>query len=165
MAKADLTAQQLRDALHYDPETGAFTWSNHAGRKHKSKPAGGFGKHPYRRITIGKDTYLAHRLAWLYMTGNWPNHGLDHIDGNPSNNAFCNLRDVDQSTNSQNVKRPKSNNVSGLLGVSWNRKAKRWVANIKHENKTKWLGYFDSAQEAHECYVSAKRVLHEGNTL
>jgi hypothetical protein len=100
--KETLTAERLRELLHYDPDTGDFTWRT----ARKRIPAGaiaGTVERGFRRITIGGGRhgprYSAHRLAWLYMTGAWPNGYLDHINRDPDDNRFANLR---LATNSQN---------------------------------------------------------------
>jgi len=163
MARTDLTAQQARDLLNYNPDTGTLTWKGRGWRC--GQAAGGRGAHPYVRITIGGAAYLGHRLAWLIHHGFWPASGLDHIDGDPSNNRICNLRDVPHQVNAQNRRRPASINKSGFLGVHWSSKDRKWAASIGVLGKTKWLGLFSSPEEAHVAYLDAKRDTHRGCTL
>jgi hypothetical protein len=107
--------------------------------------------------------YLEHRVIWLWVTGEWPLHGIDHIDGVKDNNRWANLRDVSPSVNSQNTKRAKAGSSTGLLGVT--RMGSRFQAKIMTRGKMAYLGTFATGQLAHEAYLAAKRELHEGNTL
>ena len=161
MAKTDLTAQRLRELLHYDPETGKFL--------RIQRPEAIIGRdngEGYLLIFVNGKRHRAHRLAWLYMTGEWPAFDIDHIDGNRANNAFCNLRDVRRSKNLQNQRAAKSSNKSsGLLGVTWNKRRKTWLAQIFFDGKNHTIGGFESPKEAHAAYLDAKRVHHEGCTI
>lgn len=92
----------VRDKLHYDPATGIFTGrATRTSAKREGRPVGGI-QHGRRRITVGGKTYKAARLAWLYMTGHWPREEIDHINRNSLDDRWCNLRDVDRSTNLKN---------------------------------------------------------------
>ena len=93
---ADLTAERLRGLLEYDGTTGVFHWKGTGER------AGSIQDKGYRTIEIGGRSYYAHRLAWLYTYGSWPNDELDHIDRNKDNNSISNLRDVSRSENNRN---------------------------------------------------------------
>ena len=162
VAASDLTAARVRELLSYDPETGFFTWLLARG----CVPAGAIaGSIDNRRVRFGVDGryYLAHRLAWLWMTGEWPTADIDHIDGDPANNRWSNLRDVNRSTNVQNVRRARKNNKAGLLGVSPH--GKSWRAVIGVEGKRINVGTFETPQLAHDAYLNAKRALHAGNML
>ena len=99
-----LTAERARELLHYDPETGVFTWRVRvSSRKLAGSVAGGFfATVRYRRITVDRKTYREHRLAWLYSYGRFPEQDLDHIDCDPSNNRLANLREADKSQNQWN---------------------------------------------------------------
>jgi HNH endonuclease len=165
MAKADLTAQRLRELLHYDPETGVFTWRVKRGGTNIGDVAGCLQDDGYLVIGVDYHVHLAHRLAWLYMTGAWPTCQIDHRFGVRADNRFSELRDVKERVNSQNMRAARSDSKSGLLGASWSKQAKKWHARI-HVNKTyKHLGYFDTPEAAHEAYVAAKRKFHEGCTI
>jgi hypothetical protein len=164
MTTADLTAHRLRNLLHYDTATGIFTWL--FGTRFAGQPAGHTcGAYNYKRITIGTQTHLAHRLAWLWVYGAWPTHQIDHIDGNTSNNRIQNLRDVDSQTNCQNLLQAKSCSQSGFLGAHWNKKAKRWYAQIRVDGKLLHIGSYLSAEDAHAAYLQMKRKYHRGNTI
>ena len=161
MAKADLTAERLRELLHYDPETGVFTVK--VATSSRSRVGGQPGNlHPYGYLKIGLDGKLhaAHRLAWLYMTDEWPTHEIDHINRVKDDNRWANLRDVPSAINQQNKVRASK---SGLAGVSPD--GHRWRSQITTGGVTKWLGRFDTPEEAHAVYVEAKRKLHEGCTI
>jgi hypothetical protein len=161
-----LTQARLKELLTYDPETGDFFWianprrralpeGNKAGTTNESRGC--------RQIGINQRFYRSHRLAWLYMTGEWPKHEIDHIDGNPSNNCFSNLRDVPRGVNQQNIRKPLKNNSVGYLGVKKvnNRFAARlWANKVQHH-----LGYFATPEEAHAAYLIAKRRMHPGCTI
>ena len=114
-------------------------------------------------ISIDNRIYPAHRLAWLYTFGVWPSHHIDHIDGNKWNNRLANLRDVTRAVNMQNQKNAQSNNQSGLAGAMKN--GNGWMARIRTNGNTKYLGTFPTVFQAHEAYLAAKRELHEGCTL
>lgn len=158
-----VTAERLRELFSYDPDAGHFirkiTVSNNA---RKGDLAGCLTK---GRVVIRIDDklYGAHRLAWLYMTGAWPKGEIDHIDGNPSNNAGVNLRDVSHAMNQQNIVRAKKGNLSKFLGVT--KVGNRWKSRIRVGNEQKHLGYFDTPEAAHEAYLGAKRRLHAGCTI
>lgn len=167
MAKADLTAQRLRELLNYDPETEIFTWLVERGnRAPAGGTAGGFTNNGYRVIGLmgGGSRYLAHRLAWLYIHGIWPSEQVDHINGDRSDNRLCNLREASQSINSQNIRTAFRNNVcSKTLGVYPN--GKRWMARIWVGGKPQYIGTFDTTEAASAAYLDTKRRLHRGNTI
>lgn len=161
-----LTAARLRELLRYDQETGSFVWlakTSPFSRVSIGDEAGTLRADGYRAIAIDGALYLAHRLAWLYVHGEWPNNEVDHLDGDRANNRFTNLRDVEPSTNRQNMRRATCRNQSGLLGVSTTKKG--FVASIGLNGKVKQIGVFKDAADAHEAYVRVKRVKHEGCTL
>lgn len=128
----------------------------------RDKPAGAMGRE-YWCITINRRRYFAHRLVWAYFNGAWPEHEIDHIDGDKLNNRIENLRDVPRRTNKQNTRRANRGNA-GLLGTHLFRNG-RWKASINVDGKNKHLGYFDTTQQAHIAYLEAKRLHHPGGTL
>lgn len=167
MRRSDVTARRLREVLHYDPETGAFVWRvSLSNRALAGAPAGGIDKaRGYLVIGLDGISYQAHRLAWLYVTGEWPKEEIDHWDTNKLNNRILNLRDVSFSTNQQNVRRPRRHNTSGYQGVVWDKRKKMWRAGLTKSGQFIYLGYFDDPKVAHQAYVAGKRVHHEGCTL
>lgn len=160
-----LTLARLRELLSYDPATGDFFWIHDdlRGRNPAYLPAGGLNSRGYWRIKIAPHWYYAHRLAWLYIHGVWPSGPIDHINGDRLDNRIANLRDVSQTVNAQNKRKPGSRNKVGLLGVC--RDYGLFKACIKVNGKTINLGRFQTPEEAHAAYVAAKRVLHEGCTI
>lgn len=153
MADRDLTAQRLREFLHYEPETGQFTrlkaWR---GRGVIGDPVGIKHNRGYLTIKLVGGRYLAHRLAWFYMTGTWPAHGIDHRNRVKSDNRFANLRDVPQTLNMQNR--------APAAGVTWCARERRWRAQISANRVHYNLGAFVSREEARRCYESARERLH-----
>ena len=164
MFVADLTVEELKDVLHYDPETGQFTWIKRTAKcVHVGDVAGSHDKAGYITIGIKKRIYKSHRLAWLYMAGEWPKGLIDHINGNKSDNRFANLRVVDESGNSQNIRKPNRRNQSGFIGVILFQG--KWRANITINKKTHWLGDYKTPEEAHAAYLVAKRKHHSACTI
>lgn len=163
IAAAKLTAARLREVLDYDRETGVFRWRlRTSNRVHVGDVAGTPNKN---RIELRVDGvhYQAHRLAWLHVTGSWPAHEIDHKDGDPGNNAFGNLRDVPRKVNQENLRKARTDNQVGLLGVCAARG--KFKASLGVGGKHKHLGYFPTPEVAHAVYLEAKRRLHEGCTL
>lgn len=158
----NLTREMLLKSHYYNPKTGLLykRWS------YGLKETGSNNK-GYLKCRINGFDYLVHRLACLYMTGEWPEGEVDHIDGDPSNNAWNNLRVGSKSDNMENRKNAKKHNLStGLLGAFSNGKPNgKFVAKITAQGKPKHLGTFDTPEEAHQAYVEAKRQLHSFNTL
>jgi hypothetical protein len=152
-----ITAAHAREILRYDPETGSLRWRARAARcAIIGAEAGNVCQNGYVRIQIGGVGYLAHRLAWLMVYGEWPSHQIDHIDCNRRNNALGNLRSATASQNKSNSKISRKNK-SGFKGVFCVRG--RWIASIKHEGKSKHLGCFDTPEIAHAAYVAAAQSL------
>lgn len=163
-----LTADRLRELLHYDADTGVFTWINPPGMKMRRGALAGSssrGDRGYVVIGIGGRRYRAHRLAWLYATGEWPTGEIDHLNGQRNDNRFANLRDVTHSLNTQNLRAKRDRTRSGLLGAQFRGRTRRWRAQIRIGKVRYELGEFDTPEEAHAAYLAAKRKLHEGCTI
>jgi hypothetical protein len=159
----DITAETLRALLAYDPETGEFRWRVSRGGVEAGAVAGCVDRKGYTCIKINGTSFKSHRLAWLHTHGAWPEHQIDHIDENKSNNRISNLRDVPQSMNQHNAIKPRKDGTSGYRGVSWERGNKRWRAQIQANGRKQCIGYFKSAEEAHAAYLAAKLRLHPGD--
>ena len=116
----------------------------------------------YWRISIKGKSYQAHRLVWLWHHKKMPQYDIDHVNGIKSDNRIENLRDVLHRHNTQNCRQARRNNLSGYLGVSSSLRKNKFAALLWANNKTNVLGYYDTAEQAHEAYLNAKRVEHEG---
>ena len=154
-----LTPSRLRELLHYDPDTGVFTWLVNS-RNTKPGQVAGYCRGKYRQISIDGVLYFAHRLAFLHMTGEWPSFDVDHRNGHRSDNRWCNIRPADRSENNQNLGM-RSDNSSGYKGVWFNKSNGKWSAMISHRGKRRFLGNFSSAEDAYAAYLAAKSQLHE----
>jgi len=161
-----LTQEQLKQLLHYDPETGVFTWRvDRTGTAKAGMEAGSVHVRGNVRISVNKRYYRANRLAWLYMTGEWPTVEVDHKDTDQTNNRWANLRLATRGQNACNRKAQK-NNTSGFKGVSLYKPTGRWLAQIRIKGQHRHLGYHATPEEAHAAYCKASKELHGefGNT-
>lgn len=154
----------LKTIMHYCPDTGEFSWlKNNNSNSIKIGDKVGFVKKTrtgniYMSTSIHQSEYLLHRLAWLYITGEFPKNNIDHINGCGTDNRFINLRDVDQSENNRNKKLFVTNS-SGISGVVWVRRINKWFAGIHVNSKQKSLGYFDNIFDA-ACARKIAESLH-----
>lgn len=167
---SELTQEIVRELLDYDPNTGVLTWKERSPSlfncvKHSEewackrwnnrcagKPAGSLmSSNGYWRVSIFGRYYLAHRLVWLYVTGNFPNHHIDHKNGCRIDNRFDNLREVLPAQNSKN-RRMNSRNTSGFTGISFNKSNCLWIAYGWKNNKRAYLGSFKTPEMAHLAY-------------
>lgn len=159
------TQEQLRELLHYNPETGELFWKERPRSMFKSdrdwkiwntrysgKPAfTSLNKNGYHHGAILGVTYLAHRVIWKWMTGEEPDQ-IDHEFGNRSDNRWEKLKDIPGADNQKNMKR-FSSNTSGCPGVGWNKANGRWLVRIGR----KYLGYFDDFEAAVEARKAAEK--------
>jgi hypothetical protein len=157
LATSSLTQARLKERLHYDPDTGIFTWVKPSFMRPDfvGKAAGG-DVNGYVSICIDRKNYPAHRLAWLYVHGRWPDSEIDHINRNRSDNRIRNLREATHAENLRNMSMGK-NNTSGVLGVSWDSKNQKWRAHITVNAKFKSVGRFVHKEDA----ISARRAAAE----
>ena len=152
---------ELLQHISYDPETGLFS-----RKVSRTNGKGGWlHKDGYVYIYAFGKTHSAHRLAWFYMTGEWPKLDIDHINGVKHDNRFANLRDVESIINSQNEVRPRKNDPTGLMGVWFRKDRNKFVAAVRVKKKTFRLGSFSTPEEAHRAYLEGKRKHHSGFTL
>lgn len=167
LMRAPFTQERLKELLHYDPETGIFTWLVMNSRRIKVGSVAGcisvtkrknMSDHP--RIMIGVDGHriLAHRLAWLYMTGEWPKEQIDHKNLNSTDNKWSNLREATNAQNAANNKK-RATNTSGFKGVHLNKFGK-YEAYITINYKKTHLGNHSTAEAAYAAYCEAARELH-----
>ena len=154
-----MTQSELKSLLNYDQDTGIFTWIKQVSNKKIGLIAG--TEHPkgYVIIRINKHNYRAHRLAWLYINGEWPKNILDHINGVRSDNRISNLREVTNSQNNYNSKM-SSKNTSGVKGVSWHKRDKKWRVQIRINCKNYHLGSFDDFELAQLIAYEARIKFH-----
>jgi hypothetical protein len=154
-----LTQERLREVLNYDPESGLFTWKLRLSHRIKiGDLAGNPTKKGYLAIRIDRILHLAHRLAWLHVNGHLPER-VEHRDRNRQNNAIDNLRLATQSQNLYNVGL-RSSNKSGVIGVHFDSKRKKWVAQIRFGNTPRALGRFETLEEAATVRRKATEELH-----
>src|SRR6266550_3100590 len=143
-----LTAERLREMLHYAPETGVFTWRAKVNRIHVGDVAGYIrhGVHGgYRVIRIGGRQYYAGRLAWLYVMGAWPVAEIDHINCDRADDRWCNLREATSAQNAFN-RRLRIDNVAAAKGVRWGISCSKWQARITVDGKLCHLGFFNTTE-------------------
>lgn len=156
-----LSPTQLKKLLTYDRQTGQLTWRERKNLpewngKHAGKIAGYTHSEGYVGVGIAGKLYLAHRIAWAIAHNKWPTHQLDHINGNRSDNRLCNLREADYSLNAKNSSK-HAKNTSGVSGVSWHAKAKKWHAEVCVDKVKHRLGLFHSLTDAAQVVQDFRR--------
>ena len=150
-----LTAERLHEVLQYDADSGVFTRIDK-----RQKKVGTVSTKGYLCICVDYRIYKAARLAWLYMTGRWPENQIDHRDNNRLNNAWANLRDVDNTGNQQNRTEHPERSATGAVGVQ--KLGDRYRAKISVQGKRLHLGMFDTVAAADAAYREAKIKHHIG---
>lgn len=153
-----ITQERLKDLLRYNSETGVFTWCKKRGNVKAGSVAGCVNGHGYQLIRLDKTLYKAHRLAWLYVYGEWPKADIDHINSMKSDNRIVNLRDVTRAENKQNLIVPYAGSSSGFLGVTPHKDG--FVAQITVDGERIYLGKYDTAKSAQCAYIAAKRAMY-----
>lgn len=149
-----MTPEQAREAFEYDGSD--LRWR--VGRRNAGQLVGSvLPGRGYRRVDFNGRSYFVHRVIWLWVYGEWPNGYIDHIDGDTSNNKLSNLRVVTTQENGQNRKLGK-NNKSGVVGVDWSARKRKWCARIKVGEQRKYIGYFDDINAAAAARKNAERV-------
>lgn len=149
-----LSMARLKELLIYDQETGIFTWRVSRGRRSAGSVAGCYDQDGYILIRIDRRNYIAHRLAFLYITGHFPVSQVDHIDLNKENNRWTNLRASTTSENNRNMP-PRQNKKHPLKGITPHKRNGRFRSTIFVNSKQLHLGYFDCPAAAHLAYVVA----------
>lgn len=155
-----LNQKILKSVLHYNPDTGVFTWVVRTSNSVKVGDVAGGLSRGYICIRVNNKIYKGHRLAWLYMTGCFPIDQIDHKNGARHDNRFCNLREATRSQNQHNVFKPTANSTSELRGVSYRKDCEKYVAHIGVDGINKYLGLFNTPEEASAAYLKAKKIYH-----
>jgi hypothetical protein len=150
-----LNQAKLKELLDYSPDTGGFTWRVNRARTAKANaPAGTKNNVGYIRIIVCGKQYSAHRLAWLYVHGEWPVGEIDHINRDKADNRLANLRQVTRSENCQNKDPAK------LPGITWHKATSKWQARIKINQKLIHLGVFADIVDAKNARKQAELTYH-----
>ena len=156
-ATEPLTRKRLKELLDYNPETGVFTWKKRkegptkwntrfAGKEAGTAYRSSSGKTEYIMIKIAGVDYRAHRLAFLYMEGYWPDQ-IDHANGIGTDNRWGNLSNGTPSDNHRN-RALSSGSSTGISGVSWAPENGKYRVRIKKDGKRYSGGYFSDKEEA-----------------
>ncbi len=153
----DLSSARLRELLNYNPLTGEFRWAPSTNKRFRGKPAGSINNHGYHRIQIDKREYVAHRLAWLFVHGEWPIEEIDHVNGDRKDNRLENLRQATRAENQRNSANWRRSSA-GLRGVQ--RVNKKYHAHIQCDGKQSHIGSFASPEAAHAAYYAEASRLH-----
>jgi hypothetical protein len=150
----ELTQYTLKDILDYDPKTGKFTWLvKPSARVYLGQQAGTIDVNGCRIIKIAGKNYKAHRLAWLWVHGEWPKLDLDFRNHDPDDNRIANLREATKSQNGANSVARRN----GLKGAYWHEADQKWTSTIQVNGKQFWLGNFNTEKEAHAAYCKAAK--------
>jgi hypothetical protein len=145
-----------KQVLHYSPDTGEFTWLKSQGRQ-KAGTVAGTTRGIYKYIRVNNSVRLAHRAAFAWVYGYWPPQHVDHINGDKRDNRIVNLRAATNKQNSANSPRRKDN-TSGFKGVRRARTAGKWWAQIYADGRLRYIGTYDTPEEAHGAYLKAAEI-------
>jgi len=154
-----LTQELLKTILQYDPETGIFVRLASTQPYFIGKPAGCPTARGYITIQILGRRYPAHRLAWLYMTGDWPEFIIDHKNGDVADNSFTNLREANGAKNSYNMRKSKAN-TSGIKGVYLHKKTQMWAGVVTYGGSRYWTGSHPTKEAAEQAVRAKREELH-----
>jgi hypothetical protein len=155
-----LTQRRLKQLLRYDPSTGVWWWRVSRPGVAAGKEAGHLNDKGYWVIGIDGKSYYASRLAFLYTTGKWPRHQIDHRNLNGSDDRWKNLREATQSQNSCNTRRRSNRDTCEYKGVALTSNRRRYQASIKVNGKSIYLGCRATPEKAHELYKAAAIKYH-----
>ena len=149
-----LLQNRLKELLCYNESTGVFKWLHSKGTSKAGNVAGRL-INGYRVIKIDGQSYFAHRLAWLYAYGNFPERHIDHINRNKDDNSIINLRDVSREANQHNHGK-RADNTSGYRGVWFNKARNKYEARVRFNGKRILIGYFLNPEDASKAYENKK---------
>lgn len=155
-----ITPEQLQEMFDYNPENGLLFWKIRNSKRVRIGDVAGC-RASDGRILVGirGRIYKAHRIAWAITTGEWPKDMIDHVNGDPSDNRLCNLREATKSQNMMNVGKIKSN-TSGIKGVGWSKASQKWRAYIRVNKKDIHLGLFENIEDAKKARIEAAIKYH-----
>ena len=164
--KPHISPARVREVFTLDKKRWVLIWRVRLSNRAPcvGSDAGHLDNCGYIRIGVDGRLYLAHRLIWMFVTGEVPPEFLDHKNGKRTDNRFKNLRVVTKSGNQQNMRTARRDSSTGILGVMPGRMGK-WRAEIRVGGKSKYLGEFKSKKEARAAYVAAKREFHPTCTI
>lgn len=160
MKSVSLTQQRLQELFAYDPETGLLTRKVRVGSRGPiGQVVGSSVGAGYLAVSIYYEKFILHRLIWLYVYGDWPQHDIDHINGIKTDNRLANLRHVTRSENQHNM-RSRKNNTSSVVGVRRSASKNGWRARITVNSKEIHIGSYPTSAQAAEAYRAAKKIYH-----
>ena len=148
------------ERLHYDPSTGIFTWLKPTKRITAGQRAGSKHASGYIQIKLDGRSYYAHRLAWLYMMGQWPERQIDHKNLRKDDNSWLNLRESREDQNMWNIGLSRHNR-SGVKGVSFDQRRGAWRAQTRVSNVHHHVGYFDDVGDAAAALLAFRAEHHK----
>lgn len=160
-----ITHERLLELLSYDPVTGIFAHRVMRSGVRPGRSPGTARAHGHIVITLDGRNYFATRLAWLYVKGGWPSSRIYLRDSDPKNLRFDNLCEAAQNTIKQMEDAPYKNSATGVRGVTWRAKDKKFVAQIMADGVLHRLGRFDSLEQASAAYATAKAKFHASKGL
>lgn len=164
--KPEIDKAYLKEFIRYNRDSGEFIWAKPPNNAIKvGAVAGSVNPRGYIELKIKNVSYKGHRVAWFIEFGVMPTSGIDHINGNKLDNRISNLRFANDSQNQQNLRGPTKRNSTGFLGVSFNKRVKKYQSMIRANGVNHWLGYFNTAEDAATKYLSRKRELHSYCTI
>ena len=140
--------EEIKKKFYYDPDTGEFRLASGGN-------TGYIANTGYLTVAYCGNHYLAHRLIFIIMTGDFPLDNVDHINRVKLDNRWCNLRDVPQKLNMRNLPL-HGKNKTGHAGVY--KQGAKWRAQIHLDNRCKHLGIFDTIDEAVQCRREAEEA-------
>lgn len=148
MTRNSISQESLKNVLSYNPDNGIFIWINSSRPGWNGKQAGSINPSTgYHQICLNHDFYQTGRLAWLYVHGDFPESDIDHISRDKTDNSIANLRPVTRRENCKNLSK-RTNNVSGVTGVGWQKEINKWRVRITVNYKSIYVGVFSDFQEA-----------------